>query len=63
MPTVLCGWENWPPALREKLRLMVFENRALRKITVRKEKKVTEGWRKLSTINFMICVVHHILFG
>jgi len=31
-PVVLCGFEIWSVTLREKHRLMVFENRVLRRI-------------------------------
>ena len=31
LPVVLCGCENWSPALKEKCRLRVFDNRALRR--------------------------------
>jgi len=32
LPVVLYGCETWALTLREKLKLMVFENRVLRKI-------------------------------
>jgi hypothetical protein len=32
LSVVLYGCETWSPTLREKLRLRVFENRALRRI-------------------------------
>jgi hypothetical protein len=33
LPVVLCGCETWSLTLREKLRLKVFENKVLRKIS------------------------------
>jgi hypothetical protein len=47
LPVVLYGWETWCPALREKHRLRVFENRVLRRIFGPKRDEVTGGWGKL----------------
>jgi len=47
LPVVLYGWETWSLALREELRLRVFENRALRGTFGAKRDEVTGEWRKL----------------
>jgi hypothetical protein len=47
LPVVLYGCESWSLTLREKLRLRVFENRALRRIFGPKRDEVTGKWRKL----------------
>jgi hypothetical protein len=44
---VLYGCETWSLILREKRRLRVFENRALRKICESRRDEVTSEWRKL----------------
>jgi len=44
---VLYGRETWSLTLREEHRLMVFENRVLRRIFGPKKNKVTGEWRKL----------------
>jgi hypothetical protein len=44
---VLYGCETWSLALREELRLKVFENRVLRRIFGSKRDEVTGEWRKL----------------
>jgi hypothetical protein len=46
-PVVLYGCETWSLTLREKHRLRVFENRALRRIFGPKRDEVTGEWRKL----------------
>jgi len=46
LPVVLYGCETWALTLREELRLMVFDNRVLRKIFGPKADGVTEEWRK-----------------
>jgi hypothetical protein len=43
---VLYGCETWPLALWEEHRLMVLENRALKKIYVHKRDEVTQRWKK-----------------
>jgi hypothetical protein len=48
MPVVLCGFETWALALREERRLMVFENRVLRRIVGPKRDELTGEWRKLN---------------
>jgi hypothetical protein len=47
LPVVLCGCETWSLTLREVHRLMVFENRVLKKIFGPKRGEVTGEWRKL----------------
>jgi len=47
LPIVLHGCEIWSLTLREKRRLRVFNNRALRRIFGPKMDEVTVEWRKL----------------
>ncbi|KAJ4448530.1 hypothetical protein ANN_10548 [Periplaneta americana] len=47
LPVVLYGCETWTLILREEHRLMVFENKVLRKIFGAKRDEVTGEWRKL----------------
>jgi hypothetical protein len=47
LPVVLYGCETWPLTIREEHKLMVFENRLLRRIFGLKRDEVTGGWRKL----------------
>jgi hypothetical protein len=47
LPVVLYGCETWSLTLREGHRLMVFENRVLRRIFGPKRDEVTGEWRKL----------------
>ena len=47
LPVVLYGCETWSLTLREERRLMVFENRVLRKVFGPKRDEVTGEWRKL----------------
>jgi hypothetical protein len=47
LPVVLYGCETWSLTLREKHRLRVFENRALRRIFWPKRDTVTGEWRRL----------------
>jgi hypothetical protein len=44
---VLYGCKTWSLTLREKHRLVVFENRVLRRILGPKKKEMTGGWRRL----------------
>jgi hypothetical protein len=46
-PVVLYGCETWSLTLTEEHRLMVFENRVLRRIFGPKRGEVTGEWRKL----------------
>jgi len=47
LPVVLYGCETWSLTLREERRLMVFENRVLRRIFGPKRDKVTRERRKV----------------
>jgi len=47
LPVVLYGCETWSLTLREERRLMVFENRVLRRVFGPKRDEVTGEWRKL----------------
>jgi hypothetical protein len=47
LPVVLYGYETWSLTLREKSKLMVFENKVLRRIFGPKRDEVTMAWRKL----------------
>jgi hypothetical protein len=47
LPVVSYGCETWSLMLREKHRLMVFENRVFRRIFGPRRDEVTGGWRKL----------------
>jgi hypothetical protein len=47
LPVVLYGLETWSITLREENRLMVFDNRVLRRIFGPKRDVVSGGWRKL----------------
>jgi len=47
LPVVSYGYETWSLTLREELRLRVFENRVLRRISGSKRDEVTGEWRKL----------------
>ena len=59
LPVVLYGWETWSPTLREESRLIVFENRILRRIFG--PKRDENGSGKGSTMrNLINCTVHLI---
>ena len=47
LPFVLYACETWSLTLREECRLMVFENRVLRRIFGPKRDEVTGEWGKL----------------
>ena len=47
MPVVLYGCETWSLTVKEKRRLRVFENRAVRRVFGPKRDEVTGEWRKL----------------
>jgi hypothetical protein len=47
LPVVLYGCETWSLTLREERRLMVFENRVLRRVFGPTGDEVTGEWRKL----------------
>jgi len=46
LPVVLNGCETWSITLREERRLMVFQNRVLRRIFGTKRYEVTGEWRE-----------------
>ena len=46
----LYGFETWSLTLREERRLMVFENRVLRRIFGPGRDEVTREWRKLHDV-------------
>ena len=48
LPVVWYGCETWSLTLREERRLMVFENRVLRRIFGPKRDDATGAWRKLN---------------
>jgi hypothetical protein len=52
LPVVLYWCEIWSITLKEKHRLRVFENKALRTIFGPKRDEVTGGWRKLHNEEF-----------
>jgi len=54
---VLYGCETWLVTLREDHRLMVFENRVLRRIFGPRRDEVTGEWRKLHNeeLNDLYC--------
>jgi hypothetical protein len=47
LSVVLHGCETWLLTLREECRLMIFENRKLRRIIEPKKVEVTREWRPL----------------
>jgi hypothetical protein len=56
-PVVLHGCKTWSLILREERRLMMFENRVLRRIFVPKRDEVRGEWRKLynEELNVLYC--------
>ena len=46
------GCETWSLTLREEHRMVVFENRVLRRIFGPKRDEVTGEWRKLHNVEF-----------
>jgi hypothetical protein len=47
VPVGLYGCETWSLTLREEHRLMLFENRVLRRIFGPRREVVAGGWRRL----------------
>ena len=47
LPVVLYGCETWSLTLREERKLMLFENRVLRRIFGPRRDEVTGEWRRL----------------
>ena len=62
MLAVFCGCETWSLTLREERRLIVFENRVLRRIFGLKRDEVTVEWKDYIMKNFVICTFLQILF-
>jgi len=64
VPVVLYGCETWSVTLRGKHRLIVFENRVLRKlIAPTKDEVAGEGGEDYLTRSFTISTSHRMLFG
>ena len=61
LPVVLYGCETWSLTLREEDRLIVFENRVLRRVFQPRRDEVTGEWRRLHNeeLNDLYC----LLFG
>jgi hypothetical protein len=57
LPVALYGCETRSLTLREEHRLMVFENRVLRRIIGPKVDEVTGGWRVLHNETFITCTL------
>jgi hypothetical protein len=55
LPVVLHRCETWSLTLREKYRLRVFENRALRRIFGSKRDEMTRGWENCNMRSFITC--------
>jgi len=47
LPVALYGCETWSLTLREERRLMVFENRVLRRVFEPKREEMKRDWTKL----------------
>jgi len=62
-PIVGYGCETWSLTLMEEHRLMVFENRVLKKIFGPKRDEVTRECKKYIMSSLMICNPNPILFG
>jgi hypothetical protein len=59
LPVVLYGCETWALSLREELRLIVFDNRVLRKIFGPKADGIMGEWRNCITRS----CIHHQMFS
>ena len=62
LPVMLYGLEAWSLILRKERRLMVFENKILRRIFWSKWDANGE-WRRLHNEELHVCVVHLIYSG
>ena len=63
LPVVLYGCETWSLTLREEHRVMVFENRVLRRIFGPKRGEVTGNGENYIMRSLMICTAHPIFCG
>jgi len=63
LPVVWYGCETWSLTLWEERRLMVFENRVLRRISGPNRDEVTGGGEHYIMRSLMVCTPHPILFG
>jgi len=63
LPLVLYGCETWSLTLREEHRLMLFENRMLRRIFGPKRDEIIGGWRKLHHEELMNCTLTQCYSG
>jgi hypothetical protein len=63
LPLVFYGCGTWSLTLREEHRLMLFENRVLRRIFGTMMDEVTRGWRKLHHEELINCTPLSVLFG
>jgi hypothetical protein len=61
MPVVLYGYETLSRTLREERRLMVFENRVLRRIFKPKSSEETGEWKNYIMRSLIVCTPHLIL--
>ena len=59
----MCGCEAWYLALRDKQRLMVFENRVLKNMCGPNGVEITRGGEKCVMRNFVICTPRHMSLG
>jgi len=63
VPLVLYGCEMWSPALRERHRLRVYENRVRRRIFGQQGRKWREAGEDYVMRSFITCTLHEILLG
>jgi hypothetical protein len=61
MPVVFYGCETWSLRLGEECRLLLFENRVLRRIFGAMRDEVTGEWRRLHNEELNDCTVHQML--
>jgi hypothetical protein len=63
LPVVLYKCETWFLILREEHRLMVFENRVLRRIFGHKRKELARGREDCTMKNSIACTLHQTPLG
>ena len=63
LPFIFYGWETWSLSLVEERKLMVFENKVLRRIYGPKRDTVTWSGENYILRSLMTCVPHQILFS